>query len=297
MLNNKKTLFWLILSSFLLIPLIVSVISSIHVINFFEISNNKALAIALSVSFEIGALSALAGLVVLDKINKNVIYFIFFLLTAYQMMGNTYFAYDVISEKMMTNPNLISNWSELFGFETDDIISMKRLIAIISGAILPIVSLCFLDLSVDYIKKSNVNNLTDNKEKNSSEEETKKKTLVEIPSSGQEIYIDIPTEIEEKKQSDETISEDFLIENIEEPKEDPVENMVYENKKDELNDGENEIIEPIVEIDNVDMNETPSNDNGSENENLSDDKNTNKRRNTIVMKPRTSIHNVSYYKQ
>jgi len=154
MLKNKKTLFWLILSSFLLIPLIVSIISSIHVINFFELSNGRALAIALSVSFEIGALSALAGLVVMDKINKNVIYFIFILLTAYQMMGNTYFAYDMLSDKMVTNPDLINNWSELFGFETDDVVLMKRIIAIISGAILPIVSLCFLDLSVDYIKKT-----------------------------------------------------------------------------------------------------------------------------------------------
>jgi len=108
----------------------------------------------LSVSFEIGALSALAGLVVMDKINKNVIYFIFILLTAYQMMGNTYFAYDMLSDKMVTNPDLINNWSELFGFETDDVVLMKRIIAIISGAILPIVSLCFLDLSVDYIKKT-----------------------------------------------------------------------------------------------------------------------------------------------
>lgn len=154
MLNNKKTLFWLILSSFLLIPLIVSVISSIHVINFFELSNFTGLAIALSISFEIGALSALAGLVVMDKINKNVIYFIFILLTAYQMMGNTYYAYDMLSQKMLIEPNLIKNWTELFGFETDDTILMKRIISIISGAILPIVSLCFLDLSVDYIKKS-----------------------------------------------------------------------------------------------------------------------------------------------
>lgn len=152
--NNKKTLFWLILSSFLLIPLIVSIISSIHVINFFELSNFTGLAIALSVSFEIGALSALAGLVVMDKINKNVIYFIFILLTAYQMMGNTYYAYDMLSQKMAINPNLIKNWTELFGFESDDTILMKRIVAIISGAILPIVSLCFLDLSVDYIKKS-----------------------------------------------------------------------------------------------------------------------------------------------
>jgi hypothetical protein len=198
MLKNKKTLFWLILSSFLLIPLIVSIISSIHVINFFELSNGRALAIALSVSFEIGALSALAGLVVMDKINKNVIYFIFILLTAYQMMGNTYFAYDMLSDKMVTNPDLIKNWSELFGFEIDDVISMKRIIAIISGAILPIVSLCFLDLSVDYIKKTTI------LEK---EESDKNITLTEkIESPKEEITIvNTPERIEE---IEEVISEE-----------------------------------------------------------------------------------------
>lgn len=154
MLNDNKKLFWAILTSFLVIPLIVSVISTIHVINFFELSNYRGLAVALSLSFEIGALSALAGLVVLDKINKNVIYFIFIILTMYQMMGNTYFAYDMLSEKMKIKPDLLTNWTELFGFDTEDNVLIKRIIAIISGAILPIVSLCFLDLSVNYIKKS-----------------------------------------------------------------------------------------------------------------------------------------------
>ena len=216
MLKNKKTLFWLILFSFLLIPLIVSVISSIHVINFFELSNNKMLAIALSVSFEIGALSALAGLVVMDKINKNVIYFIFILLTAYQMMGNTYFAYDILSQKMAVNPDLIKNWSELFGFETDDTILMKRIISIISGAILPIVSLCFLDLSVDYIKKTTIfdedsdvktNIITENIESQKEEitiEETPEEEVEEVISE------------EDKKNIREMVSEEKNVEvNIE----------------------------------------------------------------------------------
>lgn len=172
MLKNNKKLFWAILLSFLVIPLIVSVISTIHVVNFFELSNFKGLAIALSLSFEIGALSALAGLVVLDKINKNVIYFIFVLLTMYQMMGNTYYAYDMLSQKMAINPNLIKNWTELFGFDSEDNILIKRLIAIISGAILPIVSLCFLDLSVDYIKKSMPTEIIDEKENKILAEET-----------------------------------------------------------------------------------------------------------------------------
>lgn len=220
MLKNKKTLFWLILFSFLLIPLIVSVISSIHVINFFELSNGRALAIALSVSFEIGALSALAGLVVMDKINKNVIYFIFILLTAYQMMGNTYFAYDMISDKMISNPDLIKNWSELFGFETDDIVLMKRIISIISGAILPIVSLCFLDLSVDYIKKTTIlekeeggENITLTEKIESPKEEI---TIVNTPEKVEEVISE-----EDKKNIREMVSEVKDVEEVIVPEEVP----------------------------------------------------------------------------
>ena len=234
--KNKKTLFWLILSSFLLIPLIVSVISSIHVINFFELSNYTGLAIALSVSFEIGALSALAGLVVMDKINKNVIYFIFILLTAYQMMGNTYYAYDMLSAKMIGNPNLIKNWMELFGFETDDTILMKRVIAIISGAILPIVSLCFLDLSVDYIKKSSQSNELPT-QSNDEVKDDKKKVVIEEPITQSEIVENIlPPTIEEVKIID-PIEEDKIIEPIEN-------NVISEEEKKEIREKIEENKEP-----------------------------------------------------
>lgn len=151
--QNSKIV-WAIIISFLVIPIIVSVVSTIHVINFFELSNNFALAVTLAVAFEIGALSALAGLVALGKINKNVVWFIFILLTLFQINGNTYFAYDILSTKMIDNPNLIRNWAELFGLAEEDPVFIKRIIALISGGILPIVSLAFLDLLVDYIRKT-----------------------------------------------------------------------------------------------------------------------------------------------
>ncbi len=151
--KDQKRVFWWIVCAFVSIPLLVSAISTIHVINFFELSNYKSLAVTLALAFELGALSALAGIIVLDKINKNVVMFIFILLTAYQMMGNSYFAYDYISNKMMANPHLISNWTQLFGLDDSDSVVVKRILAIISGAILPIVSLCFLDLLVNYIQK------------------------------------------------------------------------------------------------------------------------------------------------
>lgn len=155
--ENKKhnsKIVWTIIVSFLLVPIIVSVVSTIHVINFFSLSNGFALALTLAIAFEIGALSALAGLVAMGKINKNVVWFIFIILTAYQMMGNTFYAYDLITQRMVGQPDLIKNWAELFGFIEEDPIIIKRIIAIISGAVLPIVSLSFLDLLVDYIRKT-----------------------------------------------------------------------------------------------------------------------------------------------
>ena len=193
--NNRPKLFWWIVSAFLLVPLIVSVISTIHVINFFGLSNTYGLALTLAIAFELGALSALAGLIALDKISKNVVWFIFVVLTFYQMMGNTYFAYDFLSVKLASNPDLIKNWTELFGLMEDDSVFVKRIISIISGAILPIVSLSFLDLSVDYIQKSvetkseekkelSIEKVKTNEETHPSEivgENTVETTNVEIP--------------------------------------------------------------------------------------------------------------------
>lgn len=190
--ENKKhnsKIVWTIIVSFLLVPLVVSVVSTIHVINFFSLSNGFGLALTLAMAFEIGALSALAGLVAMGKINKNVVWFIFLILTMFQMMGNTYYAYDLITQRMTDEPNLIKNWTELFGLMEEDQILVKRIIAILSGAILPIVSLSFLDLLVDYIRKTfgieeNKNTTTEvieEKKVEEKKEETKNEISVSVP--------------------------------------------------------------------------------------------------------------------
>jgi hypothetical protein len=178
--ENKKhnsKIVWAIIISFLLVPLVVSVVSTIHVINFFSLSNGFGLALTLAIAFEIGALSALAGLVALGKINKNVVWFIFILLTIFQINGNTYYAYDVLTQKMIEQPDLIKNWAELFGLAEEDPIFIKRIIALISGGILPIVSLAFLDLLVDYIRKTF--GIDENKKESVEEVVEEKKTEVE----------------------------------------------------------------------------------------------------------------------
>ena len=124
--------------------LIVSVISTIHVINFFGLSNPDWLAISLAVAFEIGAAASLASIIVLEKTNRTMVWFLFLLLTAMQMMGNTYFAY--------VNLHDFQGWSELFGLAEEELIFQKRILSLISGAILPIIALGFIKSLVDYIK-------------------------------------------------------------------------------------------------------------------------------------------------
>lgn len=158
--NNKQKASWWIIIAFMIVPLVTSLVSTIHVISFFELSNYATLALILAVAFELGALSSLAGLVAMDKISKSTVWAIFVLLTIFQMMGNTYYAYDTTTSKMAINAGLIKNFTELFGFDVydaSDVIFVKRIIAIFSGAILPVISLCFLHLLVSYVIKSSSN--------------------------------------------------------------------------------------------------------------------------------------------
>jgi len=151
MLESKQKLSWWLVAAYSIVPFLVSIWSTIHVVSFFTLTNPSWLAIGLALSFEIGALAALAGLVAIDKINKNIVWFIFIILTAFQCVGNTYHAFDQLTNHIKTNPYWIQNFTELFALEDSELPFVKRIIAIMSGAILPIVSLCFLDILINYI--------------------------------------------------------------------------------------------------------------------------------------------------
>lgn len=135
---------WFVISSFVLLYLVVSIISTIHVIDFFMLSNPKWLAISLAISFEIGAAASLASLVVLEKMNKTVVWILFIVLTLMQAMGNMYYSYH--------HANNYEQWMELFGLIEEEPIYQKRILSFISGAILPLVSLGFIKSLVDYIR-------------------------------------------------------------------------------------------------------------------------------------------------
>ena len=135
-----------IITTFVSLYLVVSIISTIHVIEFFKLSNPNWLAVSLAIAFEIGAAASLASLIALDKMNRGLVWLLFITLTAMQMMGNTYYAFIHLEN--------YQGWIELFGLVDEEPIYQKRILSIISGAILPLVALGFIKSLVDYIRPS-----------------------------------------------------------------------------------------------------------------------------------------------
>ena len=138
-----------IIATFVVLYFMVSIISTIHVIDFFKLSNPTWLAISLAIAFEIGAAASLAAIIILEKTSRFMVWSLFLILTAMQAMGNTYYAFINLVD--------FQGWVELFGLVDAEPIAQKRILSIVSGAILPIVALGFIKSLVDYIRPDELN--------------------------------------------------------------------------------------------------------------------------------------------
>lgn len=141
---KKKTVHYFVISAFTILYAITSLISTVHVVDFFKLTNPEWLAISLAIAFEIGAAASLASIIALDKMNKFIVWMLFIILTLMQAMGNTYYAYVHASN--------FQSWIELFGLVEEDLIYQKRILGMLSGGILPIVALGYIKALIDYIK-------------------------------------------------------------------------------------------------------------------------------------------------
>jgi hypothetical protein len=188
--KKESVIKWFIIGTFVTLYLIVSIISTIHVIDFFRLSNPDWLAISLALAFEIGAAASLASLIALDKMNKTIVWMLFIILTLMQAMGNTYYAYTNLSD--------FSKWSELFGLVEEEIIYQKRILSLISGAILPLVSLGFIKSLVDYIRPDSIDEKNSeyihaNSPESIDEENNETKEILENPVIDSSIGYDSPS--------------------------------------------------------------------------------------------------------
>lgn len=127
--------------------LLVAIISLICSIKFFALAHTGGMSWALAIAFELGQAACLISTFALPKGKRGIVWFMFILLTLFQMMGNTYAAYVALAD--------YEGWIELFNLVEWAPLAQKRLLAIISGAILPAVALGFIECLTKYIDDPN----------------------------------------------------------------------------------------------------------------------------------------------
>ena len=193
----------LVVGSFLAVPALSSLISTIHIITFFGLGNMTWMAIILALAFEIGSIASLMTLAVLDKINRFAVWFIFVVLVAMQMLGNVYYTYDYISQAMVSNPQWIDSFIDLVEMMTMQKLEQrttKFILSLLIGLPIPIISLAFLKSVSDYLKpegKKAEEVLTEEPKKTESTED-------EVISNTKEEYVFVPPYDEIIKVSEET---------------------------------------------------------------------------------------------
>jgi hypothetical protein len=131
-------------SAFGLLYVLVACISLICSVEFFRLAHAGTMSWVLAIGFELGAMCCLLSTLILPKEKQALVWLMFVLLTIFQMMGNTYAAYSALDN--------YQGWIELFGLEELEPIAQKRVLACISGAILPLVALGFVRTMVNVLQ-------------------------------------------------------------------------------------------------------------------------------------------------
>jgi len=142
----KKNINWFIVTVLGIPPMIISIISAVHIFDFFLVGNSKILAIALAGSFEFLAMASLVAIWELKSMNKTTVlalWSMILLMLLLMITGNVY------STWLNLNSEGVTAISELIGAEMGP--SVKRGVATLQGAILPICSLTFIKILANYI--------------------------------------------------------------------------------------------------------------------------------------------------
>ena len=147
----------IIVGSFLIPILLVAFVSISHVTTFYSMANPLSWAIYLSVAVEIAALAAFAG--ISAKFGKF-IYIPFGIVTLIQFVGNFFYSYSHIVPNSTDFKNwidMISGLLEPLGVEPTDIVSHRRILAFLTGGLIPFISLTFAHMLIVYSSKIQTN--------------------------------------------------------------------------------------------------------------------------------------------
>lgn len=145
--QNKESI---IRAAFLIPILSVAIISISHVVSWYDLGNPISWAIYLSIAVEVAALSSIAAASV--KVKGFSVWLVFIIVTLIQFIGNIYFSYteiDVTSKEFKDWAELTLPLFDSFS-DTTDLVSQRRLLAVLEGGLLPIISLTCLHFFIKY---------------------------------------------------------------------------------------------------------------------------------------------------
>jgi len=159
----KNKINWLKVATvtfFLSIPLASSIISTIHIIDFFELGNPSVMALVLAGVIELGSIASLLALANMHKLKMAWIWFIFVILFTLQIIGNIFFTFKFVSEAIITQPKwlqIFTEFMQVIGLvESAETGLMKLILSLIIGLPVPLISLSFLKSTVDYLKPDEI---------------------------------------------------------------------------------------------------------------------------------------------
>ena len=182
------------MGSYMLLYIIVAVVSLISSIHFFNLAHQGWMSTVLACSFELGQMACLFGALTRRKKEFDIVWIMFVILTLFQCMANTYAAYIGLTDYV--------SWSELFGLTEMEPMDQKRIIAGISGAILPLIALGFVKCLTDYLNEN------DKKVDENADEKIEEK--VDVDEEIEE-KVDVDKEIEDEMKEEEFDENDKLI--------------------------------------------------------------------------------------
>lgn len=155
MTKDKKQQSWVkkaVVGTFVSVPFISSIISTIHLINLFDLGNATPMSIALAIAFELGSVAAFLVPAVLPSIKKGLVYTIFIILAAMQIIGNVFSSYDFIFEKVKAVPSWLDSFMAFISnFGTFAVPEVTLYLSLLIGLPIPLIALFFLKSWMDYL--------------------------------------------------------------------------------------------------------------------------------------------------
>ena len=219
--NNKSSI---IRVMFIIPILLVAAISISHVVSWYDMANPISWAIYLSIAVEIAAMTALSAASV--KVKGFSVWMIFGIVTLIQFMGNIFFSYKEINLNDVNFKSwveLVSPIFDMMGLDSSDPLTHKRWLALLTGGLLPLISLTCLHFFIKYggaddveSKKEVINEIDKDTQIKQNKEEGINDALVRLSKIKEEINTNKETEvsispIEETLVSDEFKEEELIL--------------------------------------------------------------------------------------